>query len=70
MFHVKHDIIAAAINAMAGMDIDYIDVVAPDFSEPTAGNELYGDARIITAVKVGSTRLLDNMAVNVEKPNA
>lgn len=70
MFHVKHDIIAAATNAMAGMDIDYIDVVAPDFSEPTAGNELYGDARIITAVKVGSTRLLDNMAVNVEKPNA
>jgi len=49
---VRRELIPAGV-------IDYADVVSPDMS----GSPSQGEARLIIAVRVGSTRLLDNTSV-------
>ncbi len=52
---------AAAISAYEAAEIDYVDIVDPDSLEPL--ETLAGSARMVVAVRVGKTRLIDNMAL-------
>ena len=45
------------------IDIDYLITTAPDLSDLPAGYS--GPARLLVAAKVGNTRLLDNVAIEV-----
>ena len=57
---------ATAVAALerAGFDtIDYVAVRRPDDLSPLPDGPLTGDARILTAARLGRTRLIDNMAV-------
>ncbi|WP_370616463.1 pantoate--beta-alanine ligase [Mumia sp. Pv 4-285] len=44
-----------------GVDVDYLTLRAPDLSDPVPGRE----ARLLVAARVGSTRLIDNVAVSL-----
>jgi pantoate--beta-alanine ligase len=46
----------------AGFVLDYLDVVHPEALEPT---DQPGDARVIVAARIGTTRLIDNMPLVV-----
>jgi pantoate--beta-alanine ligase len=61
------DALARARRAVesAGFEIDYIALVDARTLEPI--DELRGEARLIAAARIGSTRLIDNLAV--EKPH-
>ncbi|MGH1563815.1 pantoate--beta-alanine ligase [Mumia sp. DW29H23] len=55
-------VLGAAGKALAeadGVDVDYLTLRAPDLSEPVPGRE----ARLLVAARLGSTRLIDNVAV-------
>jgi pantoate--beta-alanine ligase len=53
------DIQAAALERLAGLDVDYAVVRATDLGPPEPG------AGLLIAARVGTTRLLDNCAVEV-----
>ncbi|MEU4801105.1 pantoate--beta-alanine ligase [Actinosynnema sp. NPDC023587] len=50
---------SAVLAAEPSVDVDYLEVRAPDLG-PAPEN---GDARLLVAARVGSTRLIDNIAV-------
>ena len=52
---------AAAISAHEAAEIDYVDIVDPESLEPL--ETIAGSARMVMAVRVGKTRLIDNMAL-------
>ena len=52
-----HDILAAE----PGLDLDYLELRAPDLGPAPAT----GEARLLVAARVGTTRLIDNLAVHL-----
>lgn len=54
----------AAISAHASTEIDYVDIVDPETLEPV--DAIAGTARMVLAVRVGKTRLIDNLALVAE----
>ncbi len=53
---------AAKVLADAGdVDVDYLALTGPDLDAPIAG----GEARLLVAATVGSTRLIDNVSVSL-----
>ncbi|MGI8676629.1 MAG: pantoate--beta-alanine ligase [Nocardioidaceae bacterium] len=51
----------AVLEASAGVEVDYLALTAPDLSEPVE----HGPARLLGAVRVGTTRLIDNVSVSL-----
>lgn len=51
----------SVLAAEPGADVDYLALTDPDLADPPAS----GDARMLVAARVGTTRLLDNIALTI-----
>jgi pantothenate synthetase len=49
---------------VAGITLDYLDVVDPHTFWPVHGEEFLGEGLLIVAARVGGVRLLDNQLVH------
>jgi pantoate--beta-alanine ligase len=54
----------AVLDAEPGVDLDYLALVAPDLGDAPAT----GDARLLVAARVGTTRLIDTMPLTLDHP--
>jgi pantoate--beta-alanine ligase len=61
--------VARAVTTLekAGFDVDYVSVVDADLKPLTEMAENGGSARILAAARIGTTRLIDNLPVALQK---
>ena len=51
----------AVLDAAEGVDVDYLALTDPGLGDPPAS----GEARLLVAARVGSTRLIDNIEIHL-----
>jgi pantoate--beta-alanine ligase len=56
----------SVLRAEPGLDLDYLALTSPDLGEPPET----GEGRVLVAARIGTTRLIDNMPVALERPRA